>query len=920
MTNQLPNRVQPVFEVAEPNQSMSSDSLPPDQSADERKTDDRRSSASLGLWFGSQAVQHKYLLGWLTSGILSIAGIASAGVWFTTAVHQVPTKPTGVGQAQPNETQRAEVLEQRFWQQQLLAIALVIATNTGVMLLLYRMIAKPVKRLQQDTQMFSLGDREIRAEVKATDEIGRIAQTFNQLADNTVTVESLLSEQTRQHESRAKETQFIRQLAEASVRTEQDLAAVFEQVTQSAKDMLGTDRVVIYRFNSDWSGSIVTECVSQGWSTARDAKIKDGCISDDVIDAYRRGRVVATDDVLKAEFHPEHLKLLTRLQVKASLVTPILKDDHLYGLLIAHHCTAASPWHPDEIDFLKALASQLGLACNQVTFVTQEKAETERAHQLYQQKKIEAEQAQQLYQISSRLRSAFSHQEIYNTAVRGVQEMLNTDRAIVYLFDAQWKGSIVAEVVESGYPSALGTAIADPCFAERYAEKYKQGRVQAWEDIANAGLTKCHLKQLEPFQVRASMVAPILATNTLHGLLVTHQCSRTRSWEEPEMTFFREVAAQMGLALDLADVLHQLERSRQQAEQLAEEQRQQREALQSQLVSLLDQVEGVASGDLTVRAQVTDGELGTVADFFNALVESLRQIVLQVKRSTTQVNMALGESELTIQQLAAEALQQSEDITQTLNSVDQMTMSIQAVAESSRQAAAVTHTASSTAEASQVAIDFTVHSIFELRETMSETAQKMKRLGESSQAISKVISLINQIALKTNMLALNAGIEAARTGENGAGFAVVAEEVGELAVQSASATKEIEQLVEDIQRGTRQVLEVMEKSTTQMVQGTRLVEDAKQNLGQLRELSQQTDQLVQSISEATIAQTDISQAVSLLMQKLAHRSRQTASVSQHVTDSLQQTVGIAQALELSVSAFTVEDGNQAVITTNASLF
>jgi len=156
------------------------------------------------------------------------------------------------------------------------------------------------------------------------------------------------------------------------------------------------------------------------------------------------------------------------------------------------------------------------------------------------------------------------------------------------------------------------------------------------------------------------------------------------------------------------------------------------------------------------------------------------------------------------------------------------------------------------------------------------------------------------------MLALNAGIEAARAGENGLGFAVVAEEVGELAAQSASATQEIEQLVDDIQRETRHVLEAMEQSTVQMVEGTRLVEDAKENLGQLRQLSQQTDQLVQSISEATISQSRISRSVGLLMQQLAQRSQQTADASHQVTDSLHETVGIAQSLQKSMSTFKVE--------------
>ena len=922
MTNQLAKQVQPMPTIDKYNQAAGSRLEQPHQlSVDLSEPQPQRQQSPLLQWFSDQPVRRKYLFGWLTSGVLSVAGIAAAGTWHTASVNQLQAAHQGdVGQSRTEQQQHTGALQQLVSQQQLLTIALVLAANTGVMLLLYRAVARPVKQLQQDTQMFSLGAREIRAEVSAADEIGKIAQQFNLLADGAVAAESLLSNQTRQRDINVKRTHLIGQIAGSRVRTEQELNEVFEQAVQGAKAILDADRVVIYRFYRDWSGYISAEAVAQGLPIALGDKIEDACISSDLIESYRQGRVVATKDVLNAGFHPEHMKLMQKLYIKASLVTPILKDGQLYGLLIAHHCATTHDWQPSEVDFLKELAIQVGLSLDRVSFLSQKNAETERA--------------QQLYQISSHIRSALSYEEVYNTTVRSVREILQTDRAVVYLFDEHWKGKIIAESVEQQYPTALGTAIADPCFAEKYVEKYRQGRVQALDDIYKAGLTDCHLGQLEPFKVRANMVAPILAGHKLHGLLVTHQCSRTRSWQPAEITFFKEVAAQIGLALDRVEALHQLERSRQQAEQLAaeqvqlrqqaeqltetqrqsrqqaeqlaEEQRQQKESLQQQLLTLLDQVEGAASGNLTVRADVTDGEIGTVADFFNAIIESLRQIVVRVKQSATQVNTALGENETTIQQLALEAFKQSEDITQTLSSVDQMTASIQAVAESAHQAAIVTRTASTTAEASQMAIDVTVHSIFELRETMSETAHKMKRLGESSQAISKVISLINQIALKTNMLALNAGIEAARAGENGLGFAVVAEEVGELATQSTSATQEIEQLVDDIQLGTRQVIEAMEQSTVQMVEGTRLVEDARQNLGQLRQLSQQTDHLVQSISEATISQTQISQAVMGLMRELAQVSQRTANSSQHVTDSLQQTVGIAQALQLSVSTFKVE--------------
>ena len=163
----------------------------------------------------------------------------------------------------------------------------------------------------------------------------------------------------------------------------------------------------------------------------------------------------------------------------------------------------------------------------------------------------------------------------------------------------------------------------------------------------------------------------------------------------------------------------------------------------------------------------------------------------------------------------------------------------------------------------------TVEGISQLREKVAETAKKVKRLGESSQQISKAVSLINQIALQTKLLAINASIEAARAGEEGRGFAVVAEEVGELATQSAGATKEIEAIVENIQKETGEVVEAMELGNGQVVEGTHLVGEAKQSLDQMVEVSHQIDQLVQSISGETVSQTKTSEMFTNLMKDIA---------------------------------------------------
>ena len=205
----------------------------------------------------------------------------------------------------------------------------------------------------------------------------------------------------------------------------------------------------------------------------------------------------------------------------------------------------------------------------------------------------------------------------------------------------------------------------------------------------NAGLTPCHLGQLEPFKVRANLVAPIVVEDRLLGLLVSHECTGPRNWTELTINFIQRVATQLGFALEQAATNQQKADALNQAKALSEERLQRQERIESDLLELLSDVESVADGNLTVRANIDSGEIGTVADFFNVIVENLRQVVTQVKLSANQVNDSLGQNESAIRQLAAEALAQAEQTTQTLDSVSEMTTSIQAVAAQAEEAAAV---------------------------------------------------------------------------------------------------------------------------------------------------------------------------------------------------------------------------------------
>ena len=350
----------------------------------------------------------------------------------------------------------------------------------------------------------------------------------------------------------------------------------------------------------------------------------------------------------------------------------------------------------------------------------------------------------------------------------------------------------------------------------------------------------------------------------------------------------------------------EIEEAKEIAENLANQQKRETENLQTELFQLLNSVEGASEGDLTVRAEISAGQIGIVGDFFNAIIENLRDIVIQVQDSTTQVNNSLEKDEKSIANLAKDSSKQAKKIERMLGFVEQMEESIQDVAQNAQTAAEVAKTASNNAQDGGEAMDRTVDNIVQLRETVAQTAKKVKRLGESSQQISKVISLINQIALQTNLLAINASIEAARAGEEGRGFAVVAEEVGQLAAQSAMATKEIEQIVETIQLETSEVVEAMEIGTTQVVEGTQLVETTKESLSKIVSVSRQIDDLVASISEATVSQTKTSELVTNLMKDIVKVSQSQSDSSVEVSDSLQETFNLAKNLQQSVENFKVE--------------
>jgi Methyl-accepting chemotaxis protein len=346
------------------------------------------------------------------------------------------------------------------------------------------------------------------------------------------------------------------------------------------------------------------------------------------------------------------------------------------------------------------------------------------------------------------------------------------------------------------------------------------------------------------------------------------------------------------------------------AQRKAKEQEDARDDLHRQVIRLLDDVEGAARGDLTVTAEVTANVLGAVADSFNLTIQNLREIVVQVKQAARQVSKGATDSATFAKDVAGDAFRQAEELAATLNSVQVLTDAIQRVAESAREAEDVARSAAALATKGGEAVQMTVSGILKIRETVAETSREVKRLGESSQEISKIVGLISQIASRTNLLALNASIEAARAGEAGKGFAIVADEVRQLADKSAKSLKDIEQLVMQIQSQTNTVMMAMSQGHQQVIEGTLLAEQAKRALDDIIQVTNRIDVLVRSITADTVEQNETARAVAQVMRAVEHSAQETSTEAQKVSSALTKLVGVARDLLTSVERFRVDSSEK----------
>ncbi len=337
----------------------------------------------------------------------------------------------------------------------------------------------------------------------------------------------------------------------------------------------------------------------------------------------------------------------------------------------------------------------------------------------------------------------------------------------------------------------------------------------------------------------------------------------------------------------------------------AEAQRRQKEELQEGVIRLLLDIEEAAKGDLTVKTQIETGAVGSIADAFNATIAGLRSLVEKVLTTAEEVNQKAQQESQSVSTLSEQAIAQTQDIEAINQAINAMADSLESIDRTAQNAADIARQGNEAAQEGQVKMDQTVNSIYKVRGQIAELSKKSKRLAESSQEISKIVSIIAGISEKTNLLAFNASIEAARAGENGQGFRIVADEVRRLAEMVTVSAQEIEQVILRIQEETAQMSQMMEESTSEVVTGTQLVQNTKETLQNLAQISREIDTLLAAISTNTESQRETSQQVTEAMAQVALVAKTTSDRSQVVSDSLQELVETAKSLENTASQFKI---------------
>ena len=717
------------------------------------------------------------------------------------------------------------------------------------------------------------------------------------------------------------------------------LKDIFRGATQEVRNLLQVDRAVVYRFNPDWTGEVLAESAGSEWVSVMEIQETDPTLFSKEMNAhdqctlknmqatsaldqdtwlintqggdYTRGKKFnVVNDVYSAGFSPCYLRSLEKYQAKAYIIVPIFQNDKLWGLFAVYQNSGTRQWKSSELNLMLKVVPQLGIAIEQAELLEQVQNNNEQLKQRSQRESA-------MVQFSSRLMARFAElmqknnnpKKLMEFAIKELRQVLKVDRVAIYRFASDWSGRFVIESVGANWPKLVGTEFAevkDSEIQENQGGRYLRRESLQVDDVDQAEEHDFPFSLLEQSQTKAYLLVPIFNGDKLWGLLGVYQNDRPRQWENSEQAILEEVAINLGVTLKVGEYLTQLRSQEEQLSELVEKERNQRESLQQGALRVLRALEPSFRGDLTVRAPLSEDEIGTIADGYNTTVQSMRQLVRQVQVSASRVSDTSNLNSNLVSQLSEKAHIQVEQLKDALMQLELMVSSTEDVATCAKKVEQTVEQANQTVQSGDSLMEKTVDEILEIRSTVSDTAKKIKRLGETFQKITKVVNLIENFATQTNLLALNASIEATRAGEAGKGFSVVADEVRSLAHQSANATTEISRLVDEIRTGTNDVTEAMEIGLAQVVNGTNLVRETQQSLSAIVSATNDIKELVTEISQTSANQTEQFQIVTQVMANVSAISEETSQETAQISDSFKELEDTSQELQSNIRQFKVD--------------
>jgi GAF domain-containing protein len=383
----------------------------------------------------------------------------------------------------------------------------------------------------------------------------------------------------------------------ARIRESLDIETIFKITVTEVRQLLKTDRVGVFRLYPDlaWEGEFIYEDVATEWDSALAAKLCDHCFSEEFASLYQQGRIRAIADIYQVNASDCYIQILEKFQVRANITAPLIKGKNLWGLLCIHQCSSSRQWEASEIEFVQLIAEHLGVALQQADYLEQVKLQSAQLAQAKAREK--AAQWQKTIAITiEKIRQSLDLESIFRTSTVELRQLLNADRVAIYRFNPDWSGEFVFESVAEGWISLIDEQLqrpelsenvsecsakdlAKPPVADTYLQDTEGGSFSSCEvyricnDIYNSGFSDCYIKILEIYQARAYVIIAIYHGQKLWGLLAVYENARTRDWQKDEVYLLTQVGTQLGVALQQAEFIQQMQIQAAEISKAAERQR-----------------------------------------------------------------------------------------------------------------------------------------------------------------------------------------------------------------------------------------------------------------------------------------------------------------------------------------------------------